>query len=351
MRYLVLCALLAVTNGVCQYGKEPGVWNRTEWGTVPSRGTTLDYFRLDDTKESVWLETSVEPPEGFGSAWQTLSTDCQLENVLLRYLGSPTMLDRNITIVLIGDSNDEHILDFLCMAYHSRHGYAHWRAYVHSHKTINYCILDSGLAVVQLYSMSLVEEDERGIVRSLRFFFDKDDKEAYTRFDGFPGTNHTLIGRNEDVRRIWDRTPDLVVCSNTYWALNGFVSRDETAKVVHPGYLSEFTSAMHVLLGSVREAFPTSKLGMRTSHQVRSNCEDGDTTRRAWGKRMWVNQINHAKRSVVRTERRQGHAIELFDVELMASGFTPTQSTQDDIHFKGWLGLELLNVYLNKAVG
>ena len=129
--------------------------------------------------ESVWIEGSKEPEDTpFGSAWQALNPDCQLTNVLTQYLRSPVPLARNVTIAFLGDSNDEHELDFLCMAYHARHGYSHWVAYIHSHRTVNYCILDSGLTLVQLYSMAIVEEEERGFVRSLRKFFDGDDSEA-----------------------------------------------------------------------------------------------------------------------------------------------------------------------------
>ena len=108
------------------------------------------------------------PP--FGSAWQTLNPECQLDNLLQPSLKSVVPLAHNITIVFIGDSNDEHILDFLCMAYNARHGNTHWVAYVHSHQTVNYCILNSGLALVQLYAISVIEEEQRGYVKTLRNF-------------------------------------------------------------------------------------------------------------------------------------------------------------------------------------
>ena len=107
----------------------------------------------------------------FGSAWQTLNPECQLDNLLQPFLKSVVPLAHNITIVFIGDSNDEHILDFLCMAYNARHGNTHWVAYVHSHQTVNYCILDSGLALVQLYAISVIEEEQRGYVKTLRNCF------------------------------------------------------------------------------------------------------------------------------------------------------------------------------------
>lgn len=198
--------------------------------------------------------------------------------------------------------------------------------------------------------MAIVEDEERGFVRTLRKFFDGDDSEAYSLWDGYVGTQGVLDGRDKDVARIRGREPDLVVCSNTYWALNGFVSREPEARLVNSGYLSEYAHAMHTLVESVREAFPKAKVGLRTSHQVWSNCEDGDTTRRAWGKRGLVAAINAAKRAVAHSERRRGHDVDLFDVEIMAAAFTPTQSTLDDIHYRMWLGLELLNVYLNAAV-
>jgi hypothetical protein len=349
--YRLVGVLVAIAGArACSFGEEPGTWSRTQWDNVPGRGTTLDYFRLDDSKESVWLPGSKEPPDTpFGSAWQTLNPDCQLENLLRPYLDSTAPIGKNITIAFLGDSNDEHELDFLCAAYHQRHGYGHWLAYVHSHRTVNYCILDSGLTLVQLYSMAIVEEEERGFVRTLRNFFSGDDSEAYALWDGFAGTNGTLVGRDRDVKRIFGREPALVVCSNTYWALNGFASRDEAAKLVDPRYLSNYMRAMHTLVGAVRENFPQSKVALRTSHQVRSNCEDGDTTQRAWGKRAWVAQINAAKRAVAHTERRKGHDVQLIDGELLAAAFTPTQSSHDDIHYKAWLGLELMNLYLNIA--
>jgi hypothetical protein len=102
--------------------------------------------------------------------------------------------------------------------------------------------------------------------------------EATTLWDGYEGTKGVLEGRDRDVARLRGREPDLVVCSNTYWALNGFVSRDPDAKLVHAGYLSEYASAMHALVGAVREAFPRSKVGLRTSHQVRSDCTDANVT-------------------------------------------------------------------------
>lgn len=347
---LLLLSITAALAEPCAWGEEPGVWLRTEWATVPGRGTTLDYFRLDESKESVWLETSQEPENTpFGSAWQTLSPHCQLRNILNSYLTSSMPREHNITIAFIGDSNDEHELDFLCMAFHARHGYGRWRAYVHSHKTINYCILESGLALVQVYSMSLDVDAQYDVVNSLQQFFQGNDSDAYRLWDGYEGTKGTLEGRSDDVALLRGRWPTLVVCSNTYWALNTFSERDATARLVHTSYLTEYAKSMHSLLDNVRTAFPNTRIGLRTSHQVRSDCFDGDTTRRSWAKRMWVAQVNHAKRAVAHSERRHGRAVFLFDVELMAAGFTPAQSTGDDIHYKAWLGMELLNVYLNAA--
>ena len=87
----------------CRWGEEPGTWSRTNWDFVPGHGTTLDYFRLDDTMESVWIEGSKEPEDTpFGSAWQALNPDCQLTNVLTQYLRSPVPLARNVTIAVEG---------------------------------------------------------------------------------------------------------------------------------------------------------------------------------------------------------------------------------------------------------
>ena len=72
-------------------------------------------------------------------------------------------------------------------------------------------------------------------------------------------------------------------------------------------------------------------------------------TRRAWGKKAWVTQINAASSAVARSENRQAHGVNL-DLELMAAAFTPSQSSVDDIHFKGWLAMELLNIDLNLAI-
>ena len=351
---MTLCLLtVRAAASSCQYGEEAGTWRKVKWDVVRGRGKELHYFRLDDSLESVWFDTAVEPPGlNFGSAWQTLSTSCQLQNLLFQYLQRAEPVGKNTTLVFIGDSNDAHLLDFVCQAYHVRHGYSHWRAYVHSHRTVNYCVLDSGLALVQMYSMSTSAEVQARVVSTVRDFLHGNDSATYTQFDGAPGTNRTLIGRADEVAAfLAGRAPDVVVVSNTYWALNAFVARDANASLVNEGYLGEYMQAMRGLIHMVREVFASTPIVLRTSHQVRSDCEDGDTTRRVWGKKAWVAQINAAKRAVARLEQRAGDDVQLLDVELMASMFTPAQSTLDDIHYRSWLGLEIVNVLLNIISG
>lgn len=172
----------------CLYGTEPGHWSQFQWDEKPGKGKVLDYNRLDESPESVWLQTSIEPEETpFGSAYQTFSETCKLKNILKKFWTNDHVENR--LIVFVGDSIDAQVLDFLCETYHYK-GHSGWKAFVHSHKVINYCILPSGLTVVQIYLLRSSHHEDHLKLKILDEFFNyQNDSFAYEHFDGTDNIN------------------------------------------------------------------------------------------------------------------------------------------------------------------
>lgn len=317
------------------------------WEKRFGRGTTLDYNRLDDSPESVWLQTSV-PPSGldFGDAYQTIDSECQLQNKLKLYWSEHQTTQKEVTIVFIGDSVDAQLLDFACIEFKERK-LKGWKAFVHSHHVINYCILPSGLKLVQIYLLRASHEADHKVIQTLQLFFEGDDSPAERDFDG---TNRSaLIGRLDEVKSIVHRRPDLIVMSSAYWSLHHFVGNhraEVTPHLLPAEYVHHFVDTTSDLVFAARNAFPHSRFALHTSVEIRTSCEHGNNVgaenKRIWGKRSYVAQLNSALRYV-----GQQKGVELVDYEVISKAFQPSQLTADDIHPHGWFGLEMLNLYLN----
>lgn len=342
MLIFVFAGLLALARA-CSPGSEPGVWSVATWQEKPGTGQPLAYRRIDDSPKSTWFDQSVENPESpFGGSWHTLNRDCQLTNKLAHFW-SPTFV-RSTTILLFGDSNDSHLLNFLCEEYHRRGGRG-FQAFVNSPTILNYCILPSGLSIFQIYVRGVYSGDTSQVYTARNFFLNNTD---FTDNE----TAEQLQGRAAEVERLFGLKPDLIMLSSSYWTLHQFsgefLDRDEmTPALVDQGSIRKFMRRMKHLVELCHKIFPDAKLAVRTSHEIRTSCDAAGTNvdhsnKRIWGKRAWVSQINAAIRQVAHDTQAR-----LVDLQLMADAFTPRATTSDDIHFRPWLGLELINVILN----
>lgn len=338
----------------CAYGRLPGVWTRHAWPRVGSRGTTLDYNRLDNTSASVWLEAdSDEGGVPFGEAWASLDPRCQLENYISPLLSRTSKLARNVTIVFLGDSLDAQVLDFVCAEY-SRRGGQRWFAYVHSHAVANYCHLgDAGpngaqLTLIQIYLLRNSPEDDASRVASVKRVMRGDDRDVATRFDG---TDRSVLAtRAAEVSVISERAVDLVVLGGVYWPLHKYAEAHGSAEVLLPRkQVDDFVRDTTQLVTVVREAFPGVHVAARNSPQIRTDCSFGSNldhaNKRTWGRRMYVDALNNAMAQVAKATR-----VELVDSHTMASGWQPSQMTGDDVHPRSWWQMELLNVYINMVL-
>jgi hypothetical protein len=354
----LVCAALVLARRVgaryCSFGSLAGTWRAFEAAPLPGRGTheTLSYNRLDDSAQAVWLQTSAESPEApFGGNWRTLDPACPLRNLLREYWRSvPAAGGANVTIVLLGDSVDAYFLDYLCIEA-SRRNVTGWAAYVHSKALVNYCVLPSGLRLVQVYLLrQSVADDLRRVELVRRLFAGDDDVSA---FDGLNGDRAVLQGRAAETAALAATPPALVVLSSCYWPLNNFASAfgDEqaTPTLLPPAFVDEFTIATRMLLAAARAAFPAAQLTVHTSGGIRTDPQTGTnvdaSNKRIWGKKAYVAQLNAALRHAAHAER-----CAVVDLELMAAALAPGQLTVDDLHPRGFFSLEVLNVYLNIIV-
>jgi hypothetical protein len=363
---LAVLLLCAKQGRSCRFGTTPGVWKRHSWERVDGRGTTLEYNRLDDTPASVWLQADTDK-DGlpFGLAWQSLDALCQLENFIAPMLSRVSTLKRNVTILLLGDSLDAQVLDFLCAEYWRRGG-TNAFAYVHSHRVTNYCHIGDAspsgarLTLVQMYLLRNSKQDDEARVDSVRKLFDNNDSDAAVLFDG---TNRSsLAGRDAEVAIISQLQPDLVVVGGVYWPLHKYADAhlEEQPQVLLPeAQIELFIEDTIALVRHAHATFPGARLAVRTSPQIRTDCAFGsnleNANKRTWGRRMYVDALNNAMHLVSRLTRT-----EMFDVHTMGSGWQPSQMTGDDIHVRfvsahigahrqprSWFQLELLNVYIN----
>lgn len=349
---ILLAAAAASSSGECRYGSEPGTWTNYEWSETEQRGPHLDgllYRRLDDTAKSLWFSLSKEPANApFGSAWRTLGRDCPLHNVLASFW-SQTFV-RRTTLMFFGDSNDAHLVNFLCGEYAAR-GFTGWKAYINSKEIINYCSLPSGLTILQIYVMGVFTGDVHQIHAAREFFTNGTDRSPERELNEFVKPP-LLAERAKEIKEISKFSPDLIMLSSSYWTLHQMVEvvknkDDMTPPLIGGAHLTEFTNRMAHLARIAARNFPKAKLAIRTSHEIRTDCVFGTnidhSNKRIWGKRAWVSQINAAIRAVARASPN----IHLVDLQAIADPFTPRQTTADDIHFKSWLGFELVNVLLN----
>ena len=237
------------------------------------------------------------------------------------------------------------MLNFLCGEYHYRGGTG-FTALVNSPNLLNYCVLPSGLSIFQIYVRGVYSGDVSQLYTARDFFVNRSDSHTGSE------TAEQLEGRASEVKQLFGLKPDLIVLSSSYWTLHQFASefvdRDEmTPALVDEVSIGVFMWRMKHLVDMSRKLFPGVTVAVRTSHEIRTSCDAAGTNvdrsnKRIWGKRAWVSQINAAIRQVARDTRAV-----LVDLHLMADAFTPRATISDDIHFRSWLGLELINVLLN----
>ena len=335
----------------CDYGAVPGAWVRSSWPRVQGRGSHPDYNRLDNTSSSVWLEAdSDEGGAPFGEAWTSLDPRCRLHNYVAPLVSRTSQLARNVTIVLLGDSIDAQLLDFVCAEYWRRGGTRAF-AYVHSHKVTNYChIGDAGLGtqltLVQMYIIRSSLEDDTRRVDSVARVMRGNDSDASLWFDG---TNRSVLeSRPAEISVLSTHIPDLVVVGGVYWPLHRFAeAHGDTLQTLLPiDQIKEFIRDTTRLVHLARVTFPAAHVVVRTSPQIRTDCNFGsnvdNANKRTWGRRMYVDALNNGIVQVAKATRA-----DIVDAHAMASGWQPSQVTGDDVHPRSWFQFELLNVYLN----
>jgi len=265
LRLRLACAALVllarrVDARYCSFGSLPGAWTEFERAPLPGRGThaSLSYNRLDGSAGAVWLQTSAESPEApFGGNWRTLDPACPLRNLLRDHWRASPAADggANVTIVLLGDSVDAYLLDYLCNEASRRNVTGSWAAFVHSKALVNYCVLPSGLRLVQVYLLrQSVADDLRRVDLVRRLFAGDDDVSA---FDGLNGDRAVLQGRAAETAIFASSPPALVVLSSAYWPLQHFASsfgEQATPTLLPPAFLHDFTDATRQLLAAARAA-------------------------------------------------------------------------------------------------
>jgi hypothetical protein len=133
-------------------------------------------------------------------------------------------------------------------------------------------------------------------------------------------------------------------------------TEDLAADLPQDFFVADVQSSTRALMTAARTAFPSSRIALHTASaglssrmQTRACMHDEDSTdvednqMRIWsGRKTYVTQLNAALRHVAASE-----AVALVDVEMMASGLTPSQFTANDLHPRSFFTLEVLNVYLN----
>jgi len=331
----------------CNFGTTPGTFLRLEHGVRRGRGGGIDwlgYNRLTHDK-SVWLDASTADPEvPFGSNWVSLDPLCPLRNLLDAALRSEA--GSGATIVLLGDSVDSYFVDFLCGEAAER-GVAGWKAWVHSHTLVNYCLLPSGVRIVQIYLLSVSQDDDLMRLDTVRRLFHGEDD--VSRFDGKDGDRSVLQGRPEEVSVLRGVQPDLVVFASAYWPLQNYAGafgEHHTPLLLPFDFVAGFVNRTQGLLAAARAAFPHAQLAVHTSAGIRTDPIFGsnvdNSNHRIWGRKTYVAQLNAALRVVAAA----GHA-KLVDFELMAASLTAAQLTVDDVHPRSFFSLEVVNVYLN----
>lgn len=345
---LLLCCARGAAAHRCWFGTTPGGWLSLQHGMRAGHGGNHEwlYYNRLSGPNAVWLEASTEDPEHpFGSNWVSYDPACPLQNLLAQYWAPEAGSAPPTTIVLLGDSVDSYFLDFLCGEAEAR-GVRGWRAFVHSHTLANYCLLPSGLRLVQIYLVRSSAEDDLARIERVRALFrGEDDTSA---FDGKDNDRSTLEGRPEEVAIFKGLQPDLVVFASAFWPLQHFAGAysGHTPLLLPPDFVETFTNDTLRLLAAARAAFPHAQLAVHTSGGIRTDPIFGsnvdNSNHRIWGRKTYVAQLNAALRVVALA----GHA-KLVDFELMASALTASQLTVDDVHPRSFFSLEVLNVYLN----
>ena len=349
---LAWCLFAIVARPVfsCRYGTLPVAWTRHEWPAVHGRGHTLDYNRLDNTPSSVWLNSYDDaggPP--FGAALTSLDPLCPIKNLIQTYFDR-TRPAVNRTILFLGDSLDSQILDFVCIRASTNSNVQRWFAFVHSHRNVNYCRIErhdgTFLSLVQMYLVRNSVDDDTQRVDTVRRFFDNDDSDIVTRFDG---TNRTCIdGRIDETAIISKHQPDLIVFGGVYWPLHRFTdAMGENVSVMLPvQHTKTFMHETNAVLEHIAVQFSEAHIVLRNSPEIRTDLMTGSNidgiNKRTWGRKSYVTALNEALKHVARIRM-----LDLFDLYTIGSYFQPMQLTGDDIHPNAWFQFELLNLYLN----
>lgn len=143
MRLSVLAVLIiavALVDGAppCLYGDQPGFWRSARWELESPPSSPLPTFkfgRLDNSTDVAWLPLAKYNEEApWGMAWRAVDPRCQLSNemsgkFMLPAGEHPPVEEEKMTILVLGDSNDLHMNDHVCVSYLKRHGWnSGWKA-------------------------------------------------------------------------------------------------------------------------------------------------------------------------------------------------------------------------------
>ena len=251
------------------------------------------------------------------------------------------------TVLLFGDSIDNYLIDFVCGEAAAR-GVKGWRAFVHSHKVLNYCLLPSGLRLLQIYILRSSVSDDLAQIELVRRLFVTGEDDV-SNFDG--SDRSSLDGRQDDLAPLVGSAPDIVIFASAYWVCQHFAGKfgeNATPYLLPDEVVAGYYNSTMELLAAGRAAFPKAQLAVHTSPGLRTDSEQGtnvvpSSLPRIWGKKSYFAQLNAALRAIAQS----GHA-KLLDAELMAAALTHSpQLTLDDLHPRSFFGLELVNVMLN----
>jgi len=353
---LVLAFLPGAAARRCLPGSAPGGWQALEHGEREPYGPSSEegggWFRLEGGR-AAHHPLSVESPSGplFGENWRSYDRSCPLQNLLRAHL-EPSLAAsaKPATLVLMGDSLDASVIEFVCAEAAARK-VSGWRAFSGSHTLANYCFLPSGLRILQLYILSAsLDDDLRQLEVAQRLFASGEDD--ISRFDGIDRAS--LEGRAEELATLAGGQPDLVVFAAAYWPLQKYAASvgDErpTPIMLPDSFVTDYQRWVGALLAACRAAFPAAQIAVHTSPGLRTDSETGTNVLpvsqpRIWGKKSYFAQLNAALRVLVHA----GHA-KLLDLELMAAALTAApQLTRDDLHPRSFFMLEVVNVMLNMA--
>ena len=347
---LLLLALLArAAAHRCWPGTTPGTWRSLEHGQLPDRQGNMEFNRLDDSRATIFQLSAQNPSILFGSNWVSVEAACPLSNLLQPHLRGEQDAVK-ATILLLGDSVDAYHADFLCLQANVS-GVAGWKAFVHSHGVVNYCLLPSGLNLLQIYLFRRTSAEDFDRIASVARLFSEgfDDTSRWDgQHNGVPRS--VLDGRAEELAFLKGTQPDLVVTAAAYWplqALAGGWTADGgvTPPLLPADVIESYQSTTVELLAKIRQHFPFAQLAVHTSSGLWTddfgNNVAPPNSPRIWGRKSYFAQLNAALRATAAA----GHA-KVVDLEAIAAQLTYGQLTGDNLHPRSFFCLEVVNLYV-----